>query len=322
MKNLTLCFALITLLSVPGKLLAANGADSFSGLVGFGAMVIDSGNNLNPNGSEKRLDNLNSSPERNTTFIPVILPRLHWDIGQQEGVKLYFVTDPPIDEVGGFALNLGATYSIPEIGTLDGAVFFTPFEEAWENPYVTGVDREETDTAKYGVKIGLNRIMGTGLRVNFIYLNDDVDNDLIGAITPELARDGAIYALNMNYSFYPSETLEIRPRFSIRKGDYDGEANSFTKYKFEVEARYRVGQLMITPRVHYSHSDFDEENPVFNEKRENDSYGFSLMTTYMQPFDWQNWSVMGLLSISKGDSNITFYDTEAITLGAVLNYHF
>ncbi len=65
--------------------------------------------------------------------------------------------------------------------------------------------QQETDTTKYGFNVGLNRIMGTGLRAQFVYLNDDVDEDTIGELIPELARDGSVYSLNINYSYYVGE---------------------------------------------------------------------------------------------------------------------
>ncbi|MGL1931536.1 MAG: DUF2860 domain-containing protein [Desulfotalea sp.] len=321
MKRILSTLVATTLMFVPG-LATANETNSFSGRIGIGAIFIDSGNNLNPSSSEKRLGSLDSGADRKSTVVPVILPEVTWDVGEPEGIKLYFATDPAIDEVGGFAFNLGASYKLRGVGILDTAVFFTPFEEAWENPYVIGVDRKETDTSKYGFKVGLNRIMDTGFRANFVYLKDDIDEDVIGALIPELARDGSIYSLNMSYSHYIGENLELRPRVSFRSGDYDGEANSFMKYKIDFEARYKTGNWMIIPRIYFSHSDFDENNPIFDKTRDNDSYGFSLMTTYTAPFNWDNWSVTGLASLSKGDSNIDFYDTESMTFAGMLNYHF
>ncbi|TIH16508.1 DUF2860 domain-containing protein [Marinifilum sp. JC120] len=310
--------ALITVSS----LASADATNSFSGSVRVGVMFIDSANNLNPDASSKRLDSLSDSADSKASFLPVLLPEITWDVGEKEGMKLYLTTDPPIDEAGGFAANLGASYQFAEAGIIDVAAFFTPFEKAWKNPYLTGTDREETDTSKYGFRIGMNRIMGSGLRVQFVYLNDDVDNDVIGQLIPKLARDGSVYSLNMNYSYYISENLELRPRLSIRKGVYDGEANSFMKYKIDLETRYRTGSLTIIPRIHYSHSDYDETDPMFDKTRNMNSYGISLMTDYKAPFSWEDWSVSGLFSMSKGKSNIKFYDTRSLTFGGMLNYHF
>ncbi len=164
-------------------------------------MFIDSGNNLNPHGSKAYLNDLNSAADKESMTIPLILPDVTYDIGDQDGVKLYFNTEPPIDEVGGFVINFGGSYPIENVGIININAFFTPFEEVWENPYITGVDRQTTRTSRYGARVAFNRILGTGLRVNVVYMNDDVDEDVIGKLMPELSRDGAVYALNANYSF-------------------------------------------------------------------------------------------------------------------------
>ena len=106
--------------------------DTLDGRIGIGFIVIDSADNLNPSSSEKYIDSLDTAAERKTTILPMILPAATWDIGEPEQVKLYFGTEPPLDEVGGFALNLGGTYNIGGVGLFDAGIFFTPFEKAWE----------------------------------------------------------------------------------------------------------------------------------------------------------------------------------------------
>jgi len=309
------------LLTIPGFTWADETA-SFTGTLSVGAMFIDSGNNLNPEGSKSRLDNLDSAAKRQSTTRAVMLPRATWDVGEPDGLKLYLMTDPPIDEAGGFAINVGGSYKLESLGILDGAAFFTPFQEAWKNPYVTGENREETDTNIYGLRVGLNRILDSGFRLQLVYLNEDVEDDIIGGLLPDLARDGAVYSVNMNYSYFLGQNIELRPRVSVRRGEYDGDANSFFKYKAEFEAQYRVGRAMLSARVYYSHSDYDEIDPIFARTRENDSYGANFMATYMAPFNLTDWSLTALLAMSEGDANIDFYDTEAHTFGGLLNYHF
>ncbi len=309
-------------LSMPVSAAETAESNRLEATVGLGVMYIDSGNNLNPKGSKSYLGDLHSAPDKESITVPFILPDITYDVGDKDGVKLYFNTEPPTDEAGGMVLNFGGSSSIDRIGIIDINVFFTPFEEVWKNPYITGVKRQETSTSKYGTKIAFNRILGTGLRVNIVYFNDDVDEDMIGELLPELSRDGAVYALNSSYSFNISETFELRPRVSIRKGEYDGNSNSFTKFKMDLEARYTIERLSLIPRIYYSNSEYDEINPIFNKTRGDDGYGISLMANYMSPFGWENWSTQVLAGYSRGDSNIAFYDTEATNLGVLLTYHF
>jgi len=62
MKEKLISVVALILMTAPG-LASAETTDSFNGSVGLGAIVTDSGNNLNPEGSEKRLDNLNSAAD-------------------------------------------------------------------------------------------------------------------------------------------------------------------------------------------------------------------------------------------------------------------
>lgn len=317
-----LCLAFVVALMPNFVFAEAEKENSIHGSLGIGFMVIESANNLNPNSSDKRIDSLDEDAESKTSFQPVLLPQISWDLDAPKGLKLYFETDPPIDEVGGFALSLGASYKLDELGILNGGMFASPFEKVWKNPYLTGEDREKTDVFKYGFKVGLNRIMDSGLRVEFVYLNDDVSEDSVESLFPDLARDGNVYALNVNYSIYLNKQFELRPRFSVRKGDYQGEANSFTKYKLGLEARYRTGALTVIPRVNYSHSDYDKVDPVFDKTRSNDGYGVNLIVDYKGPLGFDNWSVTGIAAMNKGNSNIDFYETKSVSVGGMLCYHF
>jgi hypothetical protein len=109
---------------------------------------------------------------------------------------------------------------------------------------------------------------------------------------------------------------------TVRQGAYDGEANSYTKYKAELEARYVIDKVAIIPRAYVSYSEYNEMNPLFNETREDEGYGLSMVINYMAPFNFTNWSVTGIASVSEGDSNIDFYDTKAFSFGAFVSYNF
>jgi hypothetical protein len=319
-------FVLITLLQL-GYCLEASGApeeekSSFEGSVGIGVMFLNYSDNLDPNGSKKQLESLDAEADKELTVMPFILPSLEYDIGKPDGGKLYLNTEPAIDEVGGFAINLGYSHPVVSLGTADVSVFINPLERAWKNPYLTDVRRESTSSSRYGAKIALNRILDTGLHLNVVYMNNDVDDDVIGELQPDLARDGAVYALNANYSLFSSPSFELRPQLSVRKGEYDGESNSFIKGKFDLEARYAIDKITFMPRVFYSHSTYDKIDPIFAKTRTNDGYGAMMIVSYKAPFDLENWSLQGLVGYSRGESNITFYDTESVSGGIFMSYRF
>ena len=73
--------------------------------------MIDSSNNLSPDGSKAIISDLYSSPKNELFTMPVLLPKITYDIGKRDGLKLYFNTRPEIDAVGGFAFNLSISFS-------------------------------------------------------------------------------------------------------------------------------------------------------------------------------------------------------------------
>lgn len=323
MKKIVFLFLFI-LLPFAAELFASPPAvteeDSLSGKISLGTLFIHKANNLDPGGSKTYINDLNSAADRELTTIPFILPNITYTIGNPNGTKLFLNSESPIDEAGGFAINIGATSPLGKAGTLKAGVYYTPFEELWKNPYATGVAREETSNTKYGTQIGLKRIMGSGLAVNLVYMRDLVDDDIIGSLERDLAREGAIYSIDTSYSLFESRSFSLKPQLSVLKGEYDGESSSFIKYKLTLGGRYTTGQLSIMPKLHYSYSEYDKQDPVFDVTREIDSYGVKILASYDRLLGFKEWSLQGIVSMSKGNDTIDFYDTESISSGIFLSY--
>lgn len=295
---------------------------NFEARVDLGVIYINSANNLNPDGSSRYISSLDDSAKSQTTFLPVPVPSLSYTFEQYGNTKVFLNSRPPIDEAGSFALGVGVSKPFQTIGTTELIVFFTPFAEVWENPYLVNKAREETSAMRYGSVIRIHDILGSKFGLSVVYLNDDVDDDIIGMLEPDLKRDGNLYAIDTNYSFSPTRTLQIRPKAGIRYGDYEGEASSFFKYKLQVEGMYRFGKNMIMPRLSYSHSNYQKADPIFNTTREENEYSAHLMFHHLAPFGYRDWSVQLLLGYKLGDSNINFYDSKGFTSGLFLSYRF
>jgi len=296
--------------------------DTLSGRIDIGIITINSANNLNPNGSKDFLTDLSSSASRETSVVPIVLPTVTWDVGDNDGAKLFLDAEPPIDEAGSFVFGLGGSYNAQDIAVFHLSAFFSPFDEVWKNPYAIGVNRESSDTSKYGMQLSTNKIMGSNLGATFVYLVDEVDDDVIGALLPDMARDGEVYSIGLEYKVQLSPSFELIPEISVRKGEYDGESSSFVKEKVKVKGIYRKKRWMLKPELYYSHSEYDEIDRIFNKERKNDSYGFNLVAIHMAPFGFRDWSVTGIAGLSSGESSIEFYDTEAFSVGVLCSYHF
>ncbi len=296
--------------------------NAFSGDIGFGIMTISRADNLDPNGSKKYLATLDKGAERELSIMPIIVPRLFYDVGEPGGLVLQGFIRPPIEEAGGLVINAGGSYSLAEQGAIVFGAFIAPLEEAWEDPYLVNERRCTTANPKYGVHLGWQQLMGSGWGVRGVYLQDRIDNDRAGSRYPDLDRDGALYALQVEYAYPVTQSLEVKPKATVVQGVYDGDSNSFIRYKIELGARYVVGKWHLTPSVSYRYTDYDKVNPVFGKTREEDSYSVDLMVLYVAPFNRPDWFVQGLAGYGKGENAIAFYETESIRVGAMIGYRF
>lgn len=290
------------------------------GTVGIGIIFVTASDNLDTKASKKWSEGLDREADRQSYALPFVMPNLSYDIGAPDGGKLYLNTKPPIDDVGGFAINLGGTLPLAGVGTADIGVFLTPFDRVWKDPYLTAVGRESTSSAKFGAKAGLAKMFDTSLGLSAVYMSHEVDDDVIGRLQPDLARDGAVYALVADYEILATQTFGLQPRLTVSKGEYDGESNSFVKGRIELEGRYSNDRLTLLPQVFYSHATYDKIDPIFAETRQNDGYGAMLIVSYAAPFQLERWALQGLAGYSRGESNITFYDTEAVSAGIFMTY--
>jgi len=288
-----------------------------------GFIFSGSADNLNPDGSNKYLADLNSSADMEYTFLPVILPTAQWDVGQQGDVVLFFNSRRRIiDSAGGLILNVGGSYTAAGTAAFEVNLFTSFFDEVWENPYLIGEPRSSSDTTKYGVSLAAKDLFDSGFGLTIAYMDDDVEDDLLAEELPQLARDGSVYALRAEYSQTLSPALSLGPKLTVIKGDYDGESSSYSMYTASIQGTYRHGRLSITPEIYYGNREFDQTNPVFDRTREEDIYGLKAMLFYRAPFGLRDWSLITLLGYEKGESSIEFHDTEAFSFGMFLSYSF
>ncbi len=309
-----LCFLLLPL---------TGSADAaFNGDISLGVIAIDSGNNLNPSSSKRIIADLDTAADRELSTLPVLLPNLSYSPDTASNVNYFLSTRPPVEEVGGFALGLGVGFSFDQVADIDVAILLAPFGEVWENPYLVGTPRDDTDNSKYGVYTTFDKIFATGLEITLAYYHDDVDNDEIGDLFAELERDGQAFIGIAGYSFRLAESLALTPKFQYIYGDYDGDASTYDRYTFKLGGRYSYGLWSIMPEISYGHTEYDETHPIFGKTRDEDKISFDIIVQYREPFGYENFAVSALAGYSEGDANIEFFDTESMRLGVVLVYQF
>jgi hypothetical protein len=323
MKKVLVLSTLIPALLSPTLCLSSDEVkNGFSGEISSGLIFISNANNLNPSGSKKVLSTLGSSPERQLSTIPILLPEMTYRFGGASQFAWYFNTAAPIEEAGEFALSSGFAYHRPGLAYFETGLFFVPFAEVWENPYLLNQTRRETDVTTWGAQFAINRLFDSELRLKFAYLSEDVDNDSLATLFPDLARDGEIYGLSVSYELFSGSNFPVRPRMSLNKGEYDGESSSFVKVKTEISGVYTAGRYSLMPSLYYSYREHDDQDPVFRATRSENGYGANLAVKYDGLFGIESVALLALVGYSRGEASESFYDTESLVCGLGLTYRF
>ncbi len=323
MKNTLLFCSIVSVLLLPTfGFSQSSKVGNLSGQVAAGIVLVDNADNLSPNGSNSTISNLESSPQRRLTTIPALLPEATYKFGESDQFAWYFKTTPPIDEAGGFVLASGLSYDITGLAVIEPGVFLVPFAEVWKNPYLVNASRQETDVAAWGAQLACNHILGSEFWVKFAFLSEDVQDDELTMLYPELARDGIIYDIALGYGFFKGSAFPLRTQLSLLKGAYDGDSNSFFKVKAELSGSYAIGRVTIVPSIQYSHKDYDATDPVFDTTRRENGYGGSLVVQYEGLLNIPSLSLQGITGYSRGEANINFYDTEALFGGLGIVYRY
>ncbi len=302
--------------------ITARADSAFEGDISLGVIAIDSANNLNPDSSKRIIANLDSAADRELSTVPVILPNLKFTPDTNNSFHYFLSTRPPIEEVGGFALGLGIGFSVEGLADIRLGLLAAPFGEVWENPYLVGTPRDDTENRKYGFYATFEEMFSSGFELTLAYFHDDVEDDEIGDLFAELERDGQAFITTLGYSWRISDAFSVTPKFHYVYGDYDGDASTYDRFTFSLGTRYLNGMWAFMPKISYGHTEYDDTHPIFGKTRDEDEISFDLIVQYNEPLGYENFAITGIAGYGEGDSNIEFFDTESIRLGVALVYTF
>ncbi len=111
---------------------------------------------------------------------------------------------------------------------------------------------------------------------------------------------------------------------AVDVGTYDAEGDAYSRDGAGVQLThiYVQGRLRLVSNLALRQTKFDEKNPVFDKKQDEDEVVASLTGFYAQLFDVPSLSGMASLLYTRRDSEITFYDAEASVASLGLLYTF
>jgi len=209
------------------------------------------------------------------------------------------------------------------------ALFSGAPTQVWEDPYLIGADREETDRTGAGARVGVANIAGSGVEVMLTVREIKVDNEHSGeglgldaAARRLLRRDGETVRLEILRSFKLGEHQSLIPALNFGMYDADGEALSREGYGIHLTHVWQIGRLRLLSNLTLSRSEFDEANPVFGMKQDEETVMLSLTGIYPGIFGKKQLSGMAGLLYAERDSDIDFHDSEATVFNLGIMYMF
>ncbi|MGB5748312.1 MAG: DUF2860 family protein [Desulfobacterales bacterium] len=287
--------------------------------------------------SKERNDSLNDSPDSETTALVTLPFTLAYTFASTR-TQLFFGTD--LTDLIRFDMSqqIGVKQGIGSLGVLQGGFLFSGMPaKVWEDPYLTGQDRDDTKRKSTGARLTWDRIFGSFFQVQYTYRKVDIDTEtsgqsLVGGVGPNritsserqlLERDSDRQSVDLSYRFNFAKSHTLAPAFIYTHDDRDGKAMKNDAYDLMLTYAYlnRDNPFSFTGNAYIGQADYDKDNPIYDKKQDDDRYGIQGTVYYENPWGWSlfgsrpmNFFVGG--AYAKTDANIDFYDQEAI-MGSV-----
>lgn len=279
--------------------------------------------------SQDRIDSLFDEPDSESSFMPLLNGELRYTFAD---TRTQLFVGNSLEDWLRFDLSsaLGVRKQWDETGIFEGAFLFSAIPtEIWEDPYVVGQKREETDRTSTGGRFGWSKIYNSNFHFTYSYRDIDIDDELSGiwlglptASRDLLSREGDHHKAEILYVHQLSENQWIAPTFYYSHYSLDGDAMSNDMYTLMLTHTFATEKWRLVSNLSYGFADYDERNPIYQKTQDDDRYGISTTLLYPNFFNVEN--LTGIIGVAYWleDSNIDFYDTEIIAVTASTMYRF
>ena len=194
--------------------------------------------------------------------------------------------------------------------------------EVWENPFLTGTDRSITDQVSWHGGFGWEMIMGLPVSLSWTARTVDVEDDEAGRLFPELKRDGFDHTLRLSGFIPLTPQLIVLPELSCHFMDREGRAESGSGFTAGAGGMILLDSLMLMTSVSYTRGSYNEDHPVWNEKRTDETLSASQMIQKTGVLGRENLALFMLAAWEERFSSIGFYSCRSFVLGAGVEYSF
>jgi hypothetical protein len=319
-----LILVFLSLLTVAGGAQAVQPIPDKTGFTGFvalgaGAASVESSFLAEVSGQEASEENIDDLDAPDSETFP--LPVAGFELGYVFNGKTQLFAGNLLEDYLRFDLStrFGVRHSLGDAGRVSLSALQSPIKtRVYENPYVTGVDRDATDRDVTGFRVAWDEILGSGLEIRLSSREIELDDETSGVglgLTPaqvqSLDRNGDMSSVNLRYAFPKSGNSRVVVGVIGTEADLDGEAMSFDSTTLEINWIYSPSKdLRIVTNVFGGQREFDEANPVFGEKSDTDIRALTLTGFFPGLWGFKEWVPNAAFLYVQEDSDIDFFDSE------------
>ncbi len=273
--------------------------------------------------SDKKTNSLDDSPDSQSNGIALVPFSLQYTFASTR-TQLFLGTDLTDLIRFDYAQQFGVKQEIGKLGLLQGGILFSSIPaKVWKDPYVVDQNRDETSRTSNGGRLAWDRIFGSDLQLQYTYRKIDVSSeksgDFLGLTGPEknlLKRDGDRHVGEVVYRFRFAKKHTLNPAFIYTNDDRDGDAMKNDAYDFQLTYGYKGDTFAFTGNTFIGWADYDDQNPIYDKKQDDDRFGIQGTLYYKNPWDWRLFGSNPMsffvgAAFTETDSNIDFYDQEA-----------
>jgi len=232
-----------------------------------------------------------------------------------------------------FQYELGMVHQFSDNSKFTAAYFpeLPFFNETWEDPFLVGEDRVETEENAQGARIELQQVAGTPITFKYAYAQSRVDNEKSGEswsqiLTTEelnnLQRDSTYHRVAVETMFPIGPKVFLKPTLQYTTRMADGEANSYQDYNFQLGLLMFKGRHTSITTMNIGNTLYKEVNPLFDMKQNSINAGIFSTYSYSEAFNWKPLTFTVLAGYNLENSDITFYDEQGFIVSTGLAYSF
>jgi len=274
--------------------------------------------------SDKKTNSLNDDPDSQSNVLVTAPFSLQYTFASTR-TQIFLGTDLTDLIRFDYSQQFGVKQEIGRLGLLQGGILFSGIPaKVWRDPYVVDKNRDDTSRTSNGVRIAWDRIFGSQLQLQYTYRKIEVNNEssgnFLGLTRAEknlLERDGDRHIGEVVYRLRIGKKHTLNPAFIYSYNDRDGDAMKNDAYDLQLTYGYRGDTFTFTGNASIGQADYDDRNPIYDKKQDDDRYGVQGSLYYKNPWDWglfgsnpMNFFVSA--AFVETNSNIDFYDQEAI----------